>query len=120
MDETGALLENALERGGSWLEADEVRRLLGMYEVRVVGQRLVATVAEAANAAAELGGETALKARAPGLRHKSDVGGVRLHLRGPRWSWRQPMKWLTRSTPQPARCPPAPGTSPTDQGKAPA
>ncbi len=55
VDEAGALLENALERGGGWLQPNEVRQLLGMYGVSVVDQRLVATVAEAANAAAELG-----------------------------------------------------------------
>jgi acyl-CoA synthetase (NDP forming) len=83
VDEAGALLQDALERGGGWLEPDEVRQLLGMYGVRVVDQRLVTTVADAANAAAALGGETALKAVAPGLLHKSDAGGVRLHLSGP-------------------------------------
>src|SRR5260370_1781606 len=57
--------------------------MLGPYAVRVVAQRLVAAAAEAADAAAELGGETALKGVAPGLLHKSDVGGVRLHLSGP-------------------------------------
>jgi acyl-CoA synthetase (NDP forming) len=82
VDEAGALLETALERGSGWLQPEEVRQLLGMYGVRVVEQRLVATAAEAANAAAELGGDTALKAVAPGLLHKSDVGGVRLHLTG--------------------------------------
>ena len=40
-----------------------------------------ATAAEAAQAAAELGGEVALKAVAPGLLHKSDVGGVHLGTR---------------------------------------
>src|SRR5205814_5238597 len=83
VDEAGALLEDALKRGGGWLSPDEVRQLLGMYGMGVLDQRLVATVAEAAHAAAELGGETALKAVAPGLLHKSDVGGVRLHLAGP-------------------------------------
>ncbi len=83
MDEAGALLEDSLERGGDWLPPGEVRQLLSMHGVNVVDQRVVATVAEAANAAAELGGETALKAVAPGPLHKSDVGGVRLHLSSP-------------------------------------
>jgi acetyl coenzyme A synthetase (ADP forming)-like protein len=83
-DDAGALLADALQRGGGWLTPDEVRRLLVMYGVRVVDQRLVATAEEAADAAAVLGGEVALKAIAPGLLHKSDVGGVRLHLDGHR------------------------------------
>src|SRR5207253_3892927 len=82
VDEAGALIEDFLERGGGWLQPEEVRQLLSMYGVNVVDQHVVATVAEAAKAAAELGGETALKALAPGLLHKSDVGGVRLHLSG--------------------------------------
>ncbi|MDQ6674598.1 MAG: GNAT family N-acetyltransferase [Chloroflexota bacterium] len=82
-DEAGSLLAKALHRGAGWLTPDEVRRLLGMYGVSVVDQRLVATAAEAADAAAELGGVVALKAIAPGLLHKSDVGGVRLGLAGP-------------------------------------
>ncbi len=72
-DAAGSLLGNALHRGAGWLTPDEVRQLLGLYGVRVVEQWLVATAAEAADAAAELGGEVALL-------HKSDVGGVRLHL----------------------------------------
>ena len=83
-DGAGTLLAKALERGDrGWLTPDEVQRLLGMYGVSVVDQRVVATVADAAAAAAELGGEVALKAIAPGLVHKSDAGGVRLHLAGP-------------------------------------
>jgi acetyl coenzyme A synthetase (ADP forming)-like protein len=82
-DEAGVLLSSALHRDGGWLTPDEVRRLLGLYGVRVVDQRLVVTAAEAADAANELGGEVALKAVAPGLLHKSDIGGVRLHLAGP-------------------------------------
>jgi acetyl coenzyme A synthetase (ADP forming)-like protein len=81
-DEAGVLVETAVQRGDGWLSPDDVRRLLGVYGVSVVDQRLVATVAEAAGAATQLGGEIALKAIAPGLVHKSDVGGVRLHLVG--------------------------------------
>jgi acetyl coenzyme A synthetase (ADP forming)-like protein len=82
-DEAGLLLGNAMLRGADWLTPDEVRRLLGAYGVGVVDQRMAATAAEAAQAAAELGGEVALKAVAPGLIHKSDVGGVHLGLDGP-------------------------------------
>ncbi len=82
-DEAGLLLGNALLRGADWLTPDEVRRLLGTYGAGVVDQRPAATAAEAAQAAAELGGEVALKAVAPGLLHKSDVGGVHLGLDGP-------------------------------------
>jgi acetate---CoA ligase (ADP-forming) len=78
------LLAAAVLRGAGWLTPDEVRQLLGLYGVPVVEQRIVSTPAEAGAAAAELGGEVALKAVMPGLVHKSDVGGVRLHLATPR------------------------------------
>jgi acetate---CoA ligase (ADP-forming) len=82
-DDAGLLIVEAMRREDGWLTPDEVRRLLGMYGINVVQQRLATTPAETAAAAAELGGEVALKAVAPGLLHKSDVGGVRLHLAGP-------------------------------------
>jgi acyl-CoA synthetase (NDP forming) len=50
----------------------------------MVQQRIASTPAEASAAAAELGGEVALKAVMPGVLHKSDVGGVRLRLATPR------------------------------------
>ena len=79
-DEASTLLTLALERGDVWLSANDVRTLLGAYGVTVVEQRVVGSAAEAFDAAAELGGEIALKAVASGLLHKSDVGGVRLRL----------------------------------------
>ncbi|HEX8968136.1 MAG TPA: GNAT family N-acetyltransferase [Chloroflexota bacterium] len=81
-DEAGLLLADSLRRGGGWLAPEEVRRLLALYGIPTVDQRMVSTSAEAGQAAAELGGEVVLKVVAPGVLHKSDVGGVRLHLRG--------------------------------------
>src|SRR5579864_4830096 len=74
------LLAEALRRGAGWLEPSHLRRLLGMYGIPMVDQRVVSTPDEAEAAAAELGGEVALKVVAPGALHKSDVGGVQLHL----------------------------------------
>jgi acetyl coenzyme A synthetase (ADP forming)-like protein len=81
-DAAGLLLAEAVERGGGWLTADEVRQLLTLYGVPVVDQLVVTTAQEAARAAAEIDGEVALKVIAPGVIHKSDVGGVELHLKG--------------------------------------
>jgi acyl-CoA synthetase (NDP forming) len=47
-----------------------------------VEARIAATPAAAGRCAAELGGPVAIKAIAPGLVHKADVGGVRLGLEG--------------------------------------
>jgi acyl-CoA synthetase (NDP forming) len=81
--EAALLLTEAMVGGGGWLPPDDVRRLLALYGIPTIEQRTVRTPDEAANAARELRGEVALKVVAPGVLHKADVGGVRLHLRGP-------------------------------------
>jgi acetyl coenzyme A synthetase (ADP forming)-like protein len=80
--EAALLLAEALGSGGGWLAADVVRQLLTLYGVPTIEQRAVETPEAAGDAARELGGELALKVVAPGVLHKADVGGVRLHLRG--------------------------------------
>ena len=64
------------------LSYEESAALLGAAGVRVPRESFV-TGAQAAGQAAELiGGPVALKLSAPGLIHKTEVGGVRLGLRG--------------------------------------
>jgi acyl-CoA synthetase (NDP forming) len=82
--EAAAILAKALERGATWLEPDEIAALCGCYGLPLVEQRLVATPAEAAHAAAELGLTVALKAVSPGLVHKTELGAVQLNLEQPR------------------------------------
>ena len=72
-----------LGRGGGWLAPAEVERLLRCWGIQVVESRLVTSARAAGRAAAELGGEVALKGVLPGVVHKSDVGAVRLGLTGP-------------------------------------
>ncbi|MEV7321421.1 GNAT family N-acetyltransferase [Streptomyces sp. NPDC093970] len=83
IDEKGAaeLIGALLERGeGLALGTEETCALLGRYGV-AVHQALPAPTAEAAvGAAGELGYPVALKATAPHLRHRADLGGVRLDL----------------------------------------
>ena len=55
-DEAGLILSQALRDGGRWLAPDEVRRLLALYGVPTVEQRVVSTPEEAAAAAAEPAG----------------------------------------------------------------
>ncbi len=83
-DEAGLFLADRVRNGGGWLGPDDVRHLLTLYGVPVVEQRIAGTLDEVAAAAAEMGGPLALKVVAPGVLHKSDVGGVQLHLTGPR------------------------------------
>jgi len=71
------------ERPGGWLDPLAVHRLLSCYGVPLADEQVVRSPTAAARAAAELDGAVALKAIAPGLLHKSDVGGVALGLRGP-------------------------------------
>jgi acyl-CoA synthetase (NDP forming) len=81
-DEAAALVAAALGRGDSWLPPEDVAALLACYGLPTAEQRVVGTVSEAVSAAAELGGPVAVKAIAPGLVHKSDVGAVSLNLSG--------------------------------------
>ncbi|MFI9799997.1 GNAT family N-acetyltransferase [Streptomyces sp. NPDC052302] len=83
IDEKGAarLIGRLLARGqGLTLGTEDTCELLGMYGVHV-HRALHAPTADAAVEAAEtLGYPVALKATAPHLRHRADLGGVRLDL----------------------------------------
>jgi acyl-CoA synthetase (NDP forming)/GNAT superfamily N-acetyltransferase len=83
IDEKGsaALIGGLLARGqGLTLGSDETCELLGKYGVDV-HRALPAPTPDAATAAARtLGYPVALKATAPHLRHRADLGGVRLDL----------------------------------------
>ncbi len=65
---------------GVWLDPASAVGLLGAYGIPVIAEREVTDVAQARVAARELGFPVALKASAPELVHKSDVGGVALDL----------------------------------------
>jgi acetyl coenzyme A synthetase (ADP forming)-like protein len=79
-DEAEAILASALSRGSGWLEPDEVDGLLACYGIPAAISRVAETPQEAGRYADELGVPVALKAVGP--LHKTDVGGVRLGLRG--------------------------------------
>lgn len=79
-DEAAAVVAAALVRGEGWLTPDEVARICSAYGLPLIAERIVASAADAAAAAEEIGGEIALKAIAPGLVHKTEAGAVRLHL----------------------------------------
>ena len=81
-DEAAAVVAAALGRGEGWLTPAEVVQICSCYGLPLIEQRVVSSVAEAGAAAAEIGGEIALKAIAPGLVHKTEAGAVKLHLNG--------------------------------------
>jgi len=77
-----AIVANALREGERWLTHEEVEDLLDCYGISLVKALHAATPEETGQAALELGGQVVLKAVAPGLVHKTDVGAVRLELAG--------------------------------------
>jgi acetate---CoA ligase (ADP-forming) len=64
-----------------YLDPAETFKVLELYGVPLAKWRLVRTPEEALSAAREIGFPVVLKAVAPGLVHKSDVGAVRVDLR---------------------------------------
>ncbi|MEU5366365.1 GNAT family N-acetyltransferase [Streptomyces sp. NPDC005925] len=74
-------IDGLLARGqGLTLGTDETRELLSTYGIHVQRALPAPTPDEAAAAARTLGYPVALKATAPHLRHRADLGGVRLDL----------------------------------------
>ncbi|GGQ16054.1 hypothetical protein GCM10010266_44090 [Streptomyces griseomycini] len=83
IDERGAaaLIDGLLSRGqGLTLGGEETCDLLGTYGIHVHRSLPAPTPDAAAEAARTLGHPVALKATAPHLRHRADLGGVRLDL----------------------------------------
>jgi acyl-CoA synthetase (NDP forming)/RimJ/RimL family protein N-acetyltransferase len=84
-DAGAAIIAEALarQREGGWLGALRAGELLRCFGLPSPEQRVVRSPTAAARAASELGGLVALKALAPDLARKSDLGGVLLGLAGP-------------------------------------
>ncbi|MFD5327549.1 GNAT family N-acetyltransferase [Streptomyces sp. NPDC127092] len=87
IDEPGAaaLVDRALgapgaDERGVTLGSDDTRELLGRYGIEVRPTLPAPSADEAVRAAARLGFPVALKTTAPHLRHRPDLGGVRLDL----------------------------------------
>ncbi|MGZ4332797.1 MAG: bifunctional acetate--CoA ligase family protein/GNAT family N-acetyltransferase [Gaiellaceae bacterium] len=78
-DAAHAVVREAVEAGGGWLDPDQTRRLLEAYGLPVVPERVVSTRQEAVEAARELGYPVVLKTAAPGA-HKTEQGGIALNL----------------------------------------
>ncbi len=81
-EDAAALVSAALGRGGGWLTPEESYTLLTCYGIPAAAQRTAATPDDAARAADEIGGAVALKAVGAQILHKSELGAVRLGLRG--------------------------------------
>lgn len=81
--ETGGAEDGHAPGTAVHLDATAAAELLGCYGLNLWASRTVADEASAVTAAADLGWPVALKSTAPGLRHRMDLGGVRLDLTGP-------------------------------------
>ena len=81
-DAAAAVIAQGLADGGGWLAPDRVVALLAAYGIPQVRATVAASAAAVARWAADAAGDVAIKAIAPGLLHKSDIGGVRLGLHG--------------------------------------
>ena len=67
-------------RGESWLTDVEVRRVCNAFGLPLLPGGIVRSADEAAALATAVGFPVAAKLSSTGLLHKSDIGGVRLHL----------------------------------------
>jgi acyl-CoA synthetase (NDP forming) len=76
------LIAEALGAGGGWLGVEETMRLLRDYGVPAARVHVAGSPHAAGRWAATAGDDVALKAIVPGVLHKSDVGAIRLGLRG--------------------------------------
>ena len=81
-DEAAAIVAAALAREDDWLKPQEIASLFSCYGLPLIDQGVANSPEEAGEIAARFDSEVALKAIAPGLIHKSDVGAIKLHLRG--------------------------------------
>ncbi len=81
-DRAAAIIAEELAAGGGWLAPTKVSALLACYSIPLLPWRVAHSPVEAVEASWEIGGPVALKAIAPDLVHKSDVGGVRVGLEG--------------------------------------
>ena len=77
------IIENTRSEGRRGLLEHEGKALLELHDAPVSKDRLARNAGEAVRIAKTLGGEVALKIVSPQILHKSDAGGVRLHLDKP-------------------------------------
>jgi acetate---CoA ligase (ADP-forming) len=75
-----AVCEAALARPDGWLTDLEVRGVLGAYRLPLAAGGVARSADEAAAIAGTIGFPVAVKLSSIAIPHKSDVGGVRLHL----------------------------------------
>ncbi len=78
------IIDNVKAEGRRFLLETEAKRLFQLHDAPVCDDMLAQSAKEAVQIAAKMGGEVALKIVSPDILHKSDVGGVRLNVKGDR------------------------------------
>ncbi len=86
IEKARAIAKHALEEKRTWLDPTEVAAVLKAYGIPAASVSLARNAAEAVDLARPLlqTGAVVLKILSPDILHKSDIGGVRLHLRSER------------------------------------
>jgi acetyltransferase len=79
-DQAEQFIQNARRQGRVILNELESKQLLSLYGIPTVETRGAASEDEAANIASELGFPVVLKVLSTTIKHKTDVGGVKLNL----------------------------------------
>nr|WP_220128393.1 bifunctional acetate--CoA ligase family protein/GNAT family N-acetyltransferase [Desulfosalsimonas propionicica] len=96
------IIRQALSMGGQWLTEIEAKAVLAAYKIPVVKTFEATSPEEAAAISDGLSGFLALKILSPDIPHKSDIGGVALHLvpgRGVAEAARNMMEKISRKRP---------------------
>jgi acetyltransferase len=79
-EKAAAIIHAALDAGRLTLTEPEGKRLLACYCIPVAANGLATTAAEAAGLAEKIGFPVVMKIDSPDIGHKTDVGGVLLHI----------------------------------------
>ncbi|MFN0038937.1 MAG: GNAT family N-acetyltransferase [Burkholderiales bacterium] len=74
------IIRESLAANATWLDEPRSKRLLSAYGIRVARTEMVRDANQAVVSARGIGYPVALKILSPDITHKSDVGGVALHL----------------------------------------
>lgn len=82
-EEARNIIAGVVDAGRHWLTEYEAKQVMSAYGIPVVTTYRAESPEQAAELAAQIGGQVALKILSPDITHKSDVGGVMLDLAGP-------------------------------------
>ncbi len=81
-DKVARIIERARKSDRTLLDEVDSKQILAAYGISVVETKIARSEKHAVNLAAEIGGAVVLKVFSETITHKSDVGGVKLNLRG--------------------------------------